>query len=151
MFTSIHINFGSFFRNWTWQMTSLNLSFFCIVLFIIDIPKNSYRGFCDDGSPSSLFCLLQFKGKKGASSNGVASKQKGELKSQSKKNGISGTNGTASLKRNNSSKWWDYRGIKVAYLSAVVHRVFWVFWLIGKHTKHYPNLHNALQEYLSQQ
>ncbi|XP_073331369.1 actin filament-associated protein 1 [Pagrus major] len=42
------------------------------------------------------------KGKKGAATNGVASKQKAEPKNQSKKNGVNGTNGTASLKRNNS-------------------------------------------------
>ncbi|XP_019955766.2 actin filament-associated protein 1 isoform X1 [Paralichthys olivaceus] len=45
----------------------------------------------------------QFKGKKGAATNGVASKQKAEAKNQSKKNGVNGTNGTASLKRNNSN------------------------------------------------
>ncbi|XP_030287225.1 actin filament-associated protein 1 isoform X6 [Sparus aurata] len=42
------------------------------------------------------------KGKKGAATNGVASKQKAESKNQSKKIGVNGTNGTASLKRNNS-------------------------------------------------
>uniref|UniRef100_A0A3B5Q9W8 Actin filament-associated protein 1 n=1 Tax=Xiphophorus maculatus TaxID=8083 RepID=A0A3B5Q9W8_XIPMA len=41
-----------------------------------------------------------FKGKKGASINGVASKQKAEPKSQAKKNGVSGL---ASVKRNNSN------------------------------------------------
>ncbi|MED6269058.1 hypothetical protein CHARACLAT_029120, partial [Characodon lateralis] len=44
-----------------------------------------------------------FKGKKGVSTNGVASKQKPEPKSQAKKNGASGTNGTSSVKRNNSN------------------------------------------------
>ncbi|XP_034533185.1 actin filament-associated protein 1 isoform X2 [Notolabrus celidotus] len=43
------------------------------------------------------------KGKKGASTNGVASKQKGDQKNQSKKNGVNGMNGTASLKRNTSN------------------------------------------------
>lgn len=43
------------------------------------------------------------KGKKGAGSNGMASKQKAEPKNQSKKNGVNGTNGTASLKRNSSN------------------------------------------------
>lgn len=54
---------------------------------------------------AAFMCLSnQLKGKKAAATNGVASKQKTELKNQSKKNGVSGTNGTASLKRNNSSK-----------------------------------------------
>ncbi|KAM4537196.1 actin filament-associated protein 1 isoform 5-T5 [Odontesthes bonariensis] len=43
------------------------------------------------------------KGKKGTTTNGVTSKQKAVPKSQSKKNGVSGTNGTASVKRNNSN------------------------------------------------
>ncbi|CAK6965262.1 actin filament-associated protein 1 [Scomber scombrus] len=43
------------------------------------------------------------KGKKGTATNGVASKQKAEPKNQHKKNGVNGTNGTASLKRNNSN------------------------------------------------
>ncbi|XP_044197031.1 actin filament-associated protein 1-like isoform X2 [Thunnus albacares] len=42
-------------------------------------------------------------GKKGTATNGVASKQKAEPKNQHKKNGVNGTNGTASLKRNNSN------------------------------------------------
>ncbi|XP_022074606.2 actin filament-associated protein 1 isoform X3 [Acanthochromis polyacanthus] len=45
----------------------------------------------------------ELKGKKGATTNGVASKQKADPKNQSKKNGFNGTNGTASLKRNNSA------------------------------------------------
>ncbi|CAL8241517.1 unnamed protein product [Merluccius merluccius] len=48
----------------------------------------------------------QLKGKKGAATNGTASKQKAEPKNQPKKsgtNGVNGTNGTASIKRNNSS------------------------------------------------
>uniref|UniRef100_A0A8C5CMD3 Actin filament-associated protein 1 n=1 Tax=Gadus morhua TaxID=8049 RepID=A0A8C5CMD3_GADMO len=46
------------------------------------------------------------KGKKGAATNGTASKQKAEPKNAPKKNGtngVNGTNGTASIKRNNSS------------------------------------------------
>lgn len=43
------------------------------------------------------------KGKKGAATNGVASKQKVEPKNQPKKNGVNGTNGSTSLKRNNSN------------------------------------------------
>lgn len=50
----------------------------------------------------SLSFSNQFKGKK--ATNGIASKQKAEPKNQSKKNGVNGTNGTASLKRNNSSE-----------------------------------------------
>lgn len=53
---------------------------------------------------SFFFFSNQLKGKKGTAINGVASKQKTEPKNQSKKNGLSGTNGTASIKRNNSSK-----------------------------------------------
>ncbi|XP_039872733.1 actin filament-associated protein 1 isoform X2 [Simochromis diagramma] len=45
----------------------------------------------------------QLKGKKGATTNGVASKQKAEPKNQPKKNGVIATNGTASLRRNNSN------------------------------------------------
>ncbi|XP_076581422.1 actin filament-associated protein 1 isoform X2 [Chaetodon auriga] len=43
------------------------------------------------------------KGKKGTTTNGMASKQKAEPKNQSKKNGVIGTNGTTSLKRNTSN------------------------------------------------
>ncbi|XP_029310570.1 actin filament-associated protein 1 isoform X2 [Cottoperca gobio] len=45
----------------------------------------------------------QLKGKKGTGPNGVASKQKAEPKNQPKKNGVNGTNGTASVKRNSSN------------------------------------------------
>ncbi|XP_076581421.1 actin filament-associated protein 1 isoform X1 [Chaetodon auriga] len=45
----------------------------------------------------------QLKGKKGTTTNGMASKQKAEPKNQSKKNGVIGTNGTTSLKRNTSN------------------------------------------------
>ncbi|XP_047449864.1 actin filament-associated protein 1 isoform X2 [Mugil cephalus] len=50
---------------------------------------------------SKTKAAAQFKGKKGATTNGVASKQKAEPKNQSKKMGVNGTNGT--LKRNNSN------------------------------------------------
>ncbi|KAL6118938.1 afap1 [Pungitius sinensis] len=43
------------------------------------------------------------KGKKGTGTNGMASKLKTEPKNQTKKNGVNGTNGTASLKRNGSN------------------------------------------------
>ncbi|XP_071334421.1 actin filament-associated protein 1 isoform X2 [Trachinotus anak] len=45
----------------------------------------------------------QLKGKKGTVTNGMVSKLKAEPKNQSKKSGVNGTNGTASLKRNNSN------------------------------------------------
>lgn len=51
-----------------------------------------------------FFFPSQLKGKKGSGANGMASKQKVEPKNQAKKNGVNGMNGTASLKRNNSSK-----------------------------------------------
>ncbi|XP_038133606.1 actin filament-associated protein 1 isoform X1 [Cyprinodon tularosa] len=44
-----------------------------------------------------------FRGKKAASSNGAASKQKVDPKSQTKKSGATGTNETASVKRNSSN------------------------------------------------
>ncbi|XP_034413356.1 actin filament-associated protein 1 isoform X2 [Cyclopterus lumpus] len=47
--------------------------------------------------------LRGLKGKKGTGSNGTASKQKPEPKSQIKKNGVNGTNGSASLRRNGSN------------------------------------------------
>ncbi|CAJ1086585.1 actin filament-associated protein 1 [Xyrichtys novacula] len=43
------------------------------------------------------------KGKKGASTNGIASKQKADQKNQTKKNGVNCMNGTTSLKRNTSN------------------------------------------------
>ncbi|XP_078020938.1 actin filament-associated protein 1 isoform X2 [Epinephelus lanceolatus] len=46
---------------------------------------------------------VQLKGKKGTGANGVASKQKTEPKNQPKKNGVSGTNGTTSMRRNSSN------------------------------------------------
>ncbi|XP_019733015.1 actin filament-associated protein 1 isoform X1 [Hippocampus comes] len=45
----------------------------------------------------------QLKGKKGTTSNGFAFKQKADPRSQQKKNGVAGMNGTMSLKRNNSN------------------------------------------------
>uniref|UniRef100_A0AAQ5ZKG0 Actin filament-associated protein 1 n=1 Tax=Amphiprion ocellaris TaxID=80972 RepID=A0AAQ5ZKG0_AMPOC len=51
----------------------------------------------------------QLKGKKGATTNGVASKQKADPKNQSKKNGFSGTNGTASLKHAEQCKYGKNR------------------------------------------
>lgn len=62
------------------------------------------RYLCYIFKPLSLFFSNQLKGKKGTVTNGMASKQKAEPKNQSKKNGVNGTNGTASLKRNNSSE-----------------------------------------------
>uniref|UniRef100_I3JDA3 Actin filament-associated protein 1 n=1 Tax=Oreochromis niloticus TaxID=8128 RepID=I3JDA3_ORENI len=49
------------------------------------------------------------KGKKGATTNGVASKQKAEPKNQPKKNGVIGTNGTASLKHGDQCKYGKNR------------------------------------------
>ncbi|XP_049923985.1 actin filament-associated protein 1-like [Epinephelus moara] len=46
---------------------------------------------------------VQLKGKKGTGANGVASKQKTEPKNQPKKNGVNGTNGTTSMRRNSSN------------------------------------------------
>lgn len=43
------------------------------------------------------------KGKKGTGASGVASKQKTEPKNQPKKNGVNGTNGTTSMRRNSSN------------------------------------------------
>ncbi|XP_019733020.1 actin filament-associated protein 1 isoform X4 [Hippocampus comes] len=48
----------------------------------------------------------QLKGKKGTTSNGFAFKQKADPRSQQKKNGVAGMNGTMSLKRNNSNCDW---------------------------------------------
>ncbi|XP_060887346.1 actin filament-associated protein 1 isoform X2 [Labrus mixtus] len=45
----------------------------------------------------------QLKGKKGAATNGITSKQKADQKNQTKKNGVNVMNGTASLKRNSSN------------------------------------------------
>ncbi|KAM9834261.1 actin filament-associated protein 1 isoform 1-T1 [Syngnathus typhle] len=52
---------------------------------------------------SKTKAAAQFKGKKGTTSNGLASKQKADPRSQQKKNGVTGMNGTLSLKRNNST------------------------------------------------
>ncbi|XP_062240392.1 actin filament-associated protein 1 isoform X2 [Platichthys flesus] len=70
----------------------------------LDNPVNGYA--CPTGMAlhyDDVPINGMLKGKKGASTNGVASKQKAEPKNQSKKSGVNGTNGTASLKRNNSN------------------------------------------------
>ncbi|XP_058481107.1 actin filament-associated protein 1 isoform X2 [Solea solea] len=61
------------------------------------VPKISSKFISADSKTKA-----QLKGKKGTATNGMASKQKVEPKNQSKKNGVNGMNGTASLKRNNS-------------------------------------------------
>ncbi|XP_051800012.1 actin filament-associated protein 1 isoform X6 [Acanthochromis polyacanthus] len=69
----------------------------------LDNPVNGYA--CPTGMAlhyDDVPINGMLKGKKGATTNGVASKQKADPKNQSKKNGFNGTNGTASLKRNNS-------------------------------------------------
>ncbi|XP_041842314.1 actin filament-associated protein 1 isoform X2 [Melanotaenia boesemani] len=70
----------------------------------LDNPINGYA------CPSSMALHYDdvpingmLKGKKGTTANGVASKQKVVSKNQPKKNGVSGTNGTTSMKRNNSN------------------------------------------------
>ncbi|XP_047449919.1 actin filament-associated protein 1 isoform X8 [Mugil cephalus] len=68
----------------------------------LDNPVNGYA--CPTGMAlhyDDVPINGMFKGKKGATTNGVASKQKAEPKNQSKKMGVNGTNGT--LKRNNSN------------------------------------------------
>ncbi|XP_008286157.1 actin filament-associated protein 1 isoform X1 [Stegastes partitus] len=70
----------------------------------LDNPVNGYA--CPTGMAlhyDDVPINGMLKGKKGATTNGVSSKQKAEPKNQSKKNGFNGTNGTASLKRNNST------------------------------------------------
>nr|XP_046237169.1 actin filament-associated protein 1 isoform X4 [Scatophagus argus] len=70
----------------------------------LDNPVNGYA--CPTGMAlhyDDVPINGMLKGKKGTATNGVASKQKTEPKNQSKKNGVSGTNGTATLKRNSSS------------------------------------------------
>ncbi|XP_054863742.1 actin filament-associated protein 1 isoform X5 [Amphiprion ocellaris] len=70
----------------------------------LDNPVNGYA--CPTGMAlhyDDVPINGMLKGKKGATTNGVASKQKADPKNQSKKNGFSGTNGTASLKRNSSN------------------------------------------------
>ncbi|KAF0038994.1 hypothetical protein F2P81_009478 [Scophthalmus maximus] len=70
----------------------------------LDNPVNGYA--CPTGMAlhyDDVPINGMLKGKKGPATNGVASKQKAEPKNQSKKNGVNGTNGTASLKRNNSN------------------------------------------------
>lgn len=70
------------------------------------------------------FLFVQLKGKKGATTNGVASKQKAEPKNQPKKNGVIATNGTASLRRNNSSKFWDLKIPTGSHLELKYHPPF---------------------------
>ncbi|XP_059210185.1 actin filament-associated protein 1 isoform X2 [Centropristis striata] len=68
----------------------------------LDNPVNGYA--CPTGMAlhyDDVPINGMLKGKKGSGPNGVASKQKAEPKNQ-KKNGVNGTNGTASMKRNNS-------------------------------------------------
>ncbi|XP_026208625.1 actin filament-associated protein 1 isoform X1 [Anabas testudineus] len=70
----------------------------------LDNPVNGYA--CPTGMSlhyDDVPINGMLKGKKGTAANGVSSKQKTEPKNQSKKNGVNGTNGTASLKRNNSN------------------------------------------------
>ncbi|XP_028998353.1 actin filament-associated protein 1 isoform X5 [Betta splendens] len=70
----------------------------------LDNPVNGYA--CPTGMAlhyDDVPINGMLKGKKGTATNGVASKQKAEPKNQSKKNGFSATNGTVSLKRNNSN------------------------------------------------
>ncbi|XP_058481109.1 actin filament-associated protein 1 isoform X4 [Solea solea] len=69
----------------------------------LDNPVNGYA--CPTGTAlhyDDVPINGMLKGKKGTATNGMASKQKVEPKNQSKKNGVNGMNGTASLKRNNS-------------------------------------------------
>uniref|UniRef100_UPI0037E759C4 actin filament-associated protein 1 isoform X1 n=1 Tax=Semicossyphus pulcher TaxID=241346 RepID=UPI0037E759C4 len=70
----------------------------------LDNPVNGYA--CPTGMAlhyDDVPINGMLKGKKGTATNGMTSKQKGEPKNQPKKNGVNGTNGTASLKRNNSN------------------------------------------------
>ncbi|XP_029310574.1 actin filament-associated protein 1 isoform X5 [Cottoperca gobio] len=70
----------------------------------LDNPVNSYA--CPTGMAlhyDDVPINGTLKGKKGTGPNGVASKQKAEPKNQPKKNGVNGTNGTASVKRNSSN------------------------------------------------
>ncbi|GAA6221696.1 actin filament-associated protein 1 isoform X3 [Lates japonicus] len=70
----------------------------------LDNPVNGYA--CPTGMAlhyDDVPINGMLKGKKGTATNGMSSKQKAEPKNQPKKNGVNGTNGTASLKRNNSN------------------------------------------------
>ncbi|XP_042368346.1 actin filament-associated protein 1 isoform X2 [Plectropomus leopardus] len=70
----------------------------------LDNPVNGYA--CPTGMAlhyDDVPINGMLKGKKGTGNNGVALKQKAESKNQPKKNGVNGTNGTASLRRNSSS------------------------------------------------
>lgn len=84
-------------------------------------PQSGPLSYCDiywyllKQSHSCLFHYTQLKGKKGATSSGVGSKQKVEPKNQLKKSGVNGINGGASVKRNNSSKCWLMRNISLLW------------------------------------
>ncbi|XP_019733019.1 actin filament-associated protein 1 isoform X3 [Hippocampus comes] len=70
----------------------------------LDNPVGSYA--CPSGMALHYHDVPingMLKGKKGTTSNGFAFKQKADPRSQQKKNGVAGMNGTMSLKRNNSN------------------------------------------------
>ncbi|XP_056298206.1 actin filament-associated protein 1 isoform X3 [Pseudoliparis swirei] len=70
----------------------------------LDSPVNGYS--CPTGMAlhyDDVAINGALKGKKGTGSNGTASKQKPEPKSQTKKTAVNGTSGTASLRRNGSN------------------------------------------------
>ncbi|XP_033962266.1 actin filament-associated protein 1 isoform X3 [Pseudochaenichthys georgianus] len=70
-----------------------------------DVPINGMDPESQYSSPSTGGRQLkeELKGKKGTGPNGGVSKHKAEPKNQLKKNGVNGTNGTASLQRNSSN------------------------------------------------
>nr|XP_020499277.1 actin filament-associated protein 1 isoform X2 [Labrus bergylta] len=70
----------------------------------LDNPVNGYA--CPSGMAlhyDDVPINGTLKGKKGAATNGITSKQKADQKNQTKKNGVNAMNGTASLKRNSSN------------------------------------------------
>ncbi|KAI4808216.1 hypothetical protein CgunFtcFv8_006766 [Champsocephalus gunnari] len=70
----------------------------------LDSPVNGYA--CPSGMAlhyDDVPINGMLKGKKGTGPNGGVSKHKAEPKNQLKKNGVNGTNGTASLQRNSSN------------------------------------------------
>ncbi|XP_060887347.1 actin filament-associated protein 1 isoform X3 [Labrus mixtus] len=70
----------------------------------LDNPVNGYA--CPSGMAlhyDDVPINGTLKGKKGAATNGITSKQKADQKNQTKKNGVNVMNGTASLKRNSSN------------------------------------------------
>uniref|UniRef100_A0A4W6DGG5 Actin filament-associated protein 1 n=1 Tax=Lates calcarifer TaxID=8187 RepID=A0A4W6DGG5_LATCA len=76
----------------------------------LDNPVNGYA--CPTGMAlhyDDVPINGMLKGKKGAATNGMASKQKAEPKNQPKKNGVNGTNGTASLKHAEQCKYGKNR------------------------------------------